>query len=628
MQVLVIGNIYEMMDTQHQSNSELAKIDAKHLSQKAIYWETEFGPPTIAIVGKELMSLTLDSLPKAIKNSLPREIITVNDCFQPTRSLIENIGEWNRLLKALNTGDRYVHIAAYWYSPFILKLASKLRNEGFIVTTEFPVELEEVGSSLIQNLKDKVNFHRWLTRKGFALLRPYTTVANSLKEVANFLTTMGPDSPWVLKSADSVGGAGVFKLISEEEMDENWLLQRMEPLPGYYSFNEPPFLIEQDVSKGDHVLFPTADFFVALNGTVCENIHTSLQRIAEGRYYTGYESNAGRIPSTDVEKIEQHTRNIARSLAKEGYRGWGNLDYAIRDGEIFLLEFNPRRSALLDGISVQRRLGGGGTYHVLMEDYLPAQETTNFKSEFYIILLDAFQGSQWNWLGAILLLDSDEERENLLSQTNLRTIAEGPPLELTSQKGRSNKPHHSHGSVIIREMEFHDIEEVHALAKGACAPTKDSIQSHLTGCWTKEQYRFALHNKRDVSVSVAESIDGTIIGVFSALKFQSIQRLYPLWGYGDKMLTEVWNIHQQRPFLYWEDHMVVDPAHRRKGIAVQMRKHCLLDSQNSTKQSGMGAVLREPSWNIASEATIRGLGGEFQKFSESSGKKWSIYGIM
>ena len=626
MHVLAIGNIYEMMDSQHYSTSELAKVDAMHLSQKSIYWETEFGPPTIAVVGKKPKSITMDSLPQAIKSSLPREILTVSDCFQPTRSLVENIHDWTRLLEALIIGENSVHIVAYWYSPYIPRLATKLRNEGFVVTTEFPVELEQTGPSLIHHLKDKVMFHQWLLGRGFTALRPYTYEAESLQEVANFLETMGPDSVWVLKSADSVGGAGVFKLVSEEKMDEDWLLQRMQPLPGYSSFHEPPFLIEQDVSKGEHVLFPTADFFVGRDGTVDENVYTSIQRIADGRYYTGFETHAGRIPKSDIEQIEFHTQSIARELAKEGFRGWGNLDFATRDGDIFLLEFNPRRSALLDGINVRRLLGGKDIGQVLMEDYLPAEDIIKFNSESCFVLLDAYHGSQWNWLGAILMINSEEQREGLLYQTNLLTTSDRRPVDIERQMPSPNKSNQSFIDITIREMAFHDLDEVQALAQASCVPEEDSPQSHLTGCWTKEQYRFGLHNKGDVSLSVAESNDGAIIGVFAAFKFQSIQRLYPIWTYGETMLSEVLELHEQRPFTYWEDHMVVHPAHRRKGIAANMLKHCLHRGHDTSVESGMGAVLSEPYRNVASEQMLLERGGEFQKFSEGCGRVWSLYG--
>ena len=627
-QVITIGNMYEMMHPSHYEESELAVVDAQHLSQKALYWMTEQGSPTIAIVGKMLNPTTIDSLPNQIKNILPTETIIVSDCFRPTKSLIENEADWNQLINALEGGSSIVHIAAYWFSQYIPILAEKLRALGFKVTTEYPHDMEDEAPKLIHFLNNKVSFHEWLLEQGLEAIRPYTFIATNLDEVVTFLQSMGPDSRWVLKSADSIGGAGVFKLLSEEKMNVEWLRERMTSLPGYSAFSTPPFLIEQDVSLGHNICFPTADFFIHPNGTVGEEIHISIQRIADVRYYMGFETNGNRIPSETIAQIRDQVMTTASKLSAEGYRGWGNFDFAIRDQSIYFLEFNPRRSALLDGLNLKNHLPGGHHHIYLMEDYMEDEEIPTLNSLDCLTVLDAFSDSTWNWSGTMISASSKNDLKTILQSVQLPMMCSDVTTNLTLSHAPLDTPTIEHGGVTIRCMCFSDIEGVHHLSMNSRKSQKVTHpqSGYLAGSWSKEQYRFALHNSEDVRISVAESEDGSIVGVFSALRLESIERLYPLWTYGDDMLNDVLTIHEHHPFSLWEDHMTVSPPYRRRGIASHLREHCISTNIESIPESGMGAVLRHPVRNTASEQMLIRNGLELLTETNGAGRLWMIYG--
>lgn len=627
-QVITIGNMYEMMHPSYYNDSELAKIDAQHLSQKALYWLTEQGPPTITIVGKTLKPTTIESLPSQIRDILPGETIIATDCFKPTKSLIENEADWNELIKALEDGTNTIHIAAYWFSEYIPILAEKLRMLGFKVTTEYSQDMEAKAPKLIHFLNNKVSFHEWLVEQGLGVICPYTFIAEDLDEVATFLQSMGPDSRWMLKSAYSVGGAGVFRLLSEEKMNVEWLQERMTSLPGYSAFPTPPFLVEQDVSLGKDICFPTADFFIHLDGTIGDEISISIQRIADGRYYMGFETNGGRIPADTITEIRNQVTNIASKLSAEGYRGWGNFDFAIRDQSIFFLEFNPRRSALLDGLNLKNRLLGRHNHICFMEDYMEGENITSESFGDYITILDAFSDSTWDWSGIISMAPSNNDFETTLQSFNLPMMCDDITTNSTFPKNPSHTHTIEHGGVTIRCMRFSDIEDVYHL----CMNSRKSLESldiqsgYLAGAWSREQYRFALHNAEDVKISVAESDEGSIVGVFSALRFDSIERLYPLWTYGDEMLTVIQSMQIDNPRSLWGDHMAVSPNYRRRGIATQLRLYCLSTNSEEDSKSEMGVVLRSPDSNTASEELLLRNGLEYLGFVNGVGKHWMIIG--
>jgi hypothetical protein len=409
-QVISIGNAFEILyakPTPLSHLSELARADERHFSQKSTYWRTRHGDPSIVICTDPPSDEILSRI--FIDRARPDFICPIRQTSSICADLCSNRETFSRLVSLLRR-DRPVHVAPYIYTPGVKKIASLLQALGFHL-----VDSEDI-SGLVNNLCNKIFAHENIFKSVDTLRRhrPRCLVARSdsqLAKAANILFDEGVPEI-AIKSARAVGGSGVFFLPSERRDLLTTSLPELLTGRGQNDVERSaPYLIEERVSAD---LSPTVDIDVTAKKVSIEGI--ALQRLFDNRYYNGFYHSVAMQQEWWFELVEYLASLIGRQLASCGYVGPANIDFVISnsDRSVTLIELNPRRSALVDGFSLWRRLAGDGSTSVSVVDYLNL--STDLLSsgppplDGVLPILDGGLRSNYHWVG--LLAEGDEIRDS------------------------------------------------------------------------------------------------------------------------------------------------------------------------------------------------------------------------
>lgn len=422
-QVITIGNAFELVHRRVQpylSLSELSRVDERHFGQKASYWSTRYGEPDIVICSTRPSQMILDVT--HYKRPLPVFVEPTRQTSSICEDLLADPLAISRLLAALDRNKK-LYLAPYVHTAQFERLASLLLDSGYSLIDY------RSQADLVRVLWNKVYAQHLVFESVDRLLkhRPMCSVAHSTDELnAAFesFTSNGVQKV-VVKSASAVGGAGVFFV------ELNTAGMKHSPVLVKSGQNEAdlsgPFLVEERVQCDAS---PTVDIEVTSTGEV-EIIGIALQRLYDGRYYTGFYSSTEFQQRWWFNQIETLARVVGYKLADLGYLGAANIDFVISNAghSITLVEVNPRRSALIDGLSLcKSQTNSRVGWSVSAADYVNiAERFDGFQRTFsgaenedprpnVIPVCDGGFDSSFRWVGLLAIGDDLRDSEELLDE--------------------------------------------------------------------------------------------------------------------------------------------------------------------------------------------------------------------
>ena len=200
-----------------------------------------------------------------------------------------------------------------------LKLAPALEKAGIPILGTPPSAIDEA--------EDRERFAALINRLG--LKQPANGTARSLEEALKVAEEVG--YPVLLRPSNVLGGRGMEVVDSPRQL-ETYIQTAVDVSEG------APVLVDQYLRDAIEV-----DVDALADG---ETVYVAgvLQHIEEAGVHSG--DSACSLPpytlSGDIiAEIERQTDALARAL---GVRGLMNVQYAVKDGEVYLIEVNPRAS--------------------------------------------------------------------------------------------------------------------------------------------------------------------------------------------------------------------------------------------------------------------------------------------
>ena len=207
-----------------------------------------------------------------------------------------------------------------------LKLADALTKIG--------AKISGTPSAVIDLAEDREQFSDFVNRYG--LKQPANGLARTKEESYVIAERLG--YPVLVRPSFVLGGRGMRIVYSEDELRQYMDL-------AISVSNEAPVLIDKFLDQAIEL-----DVDCISDGEEVY-IGSVMQHIEEAGIHSG--DSACSLPPVNlsdemVQKVEQQTKTIALGL---GVRGLMNVQYAIYEGEIYLIEVNPRASRTVPFVS-------------------------------------------------------------------------------------------------------------------------------------------------------------------------------------------------------------------------------------------------------------------------------------
>ena len=207
-----------------------------------------------------------------------------------------------------------------------LKLADGLNKIG--------AKIAGTPSSVIDLAEDREQFSDFVIKNG--LKQPANGLARTKEESYVIAEKLG--YPVLVRPSFVLGGRGMRIVYSENELKEYMDL-------AISVSNEAPVLVDKFLDQAIEL-----DVDAICDG-VDVYIGSVMQHIEEAGIHSG--DSACSLPPVNlskemIEKVEQQTKTIALGL---GVRGLMNVQYAIYQNEIYLIEVNPRASRTVPFVS-------------------------------------------------------------------------------------------------------------------------------------------------------------------------------------------------------------------------------------------------------------------------------------
>ena len=230
----------------------------------------------------------------------------------------------------------------------VLQIYEKEKPEGMIVQFggQTPLniarELEEAGVNIlgtspasIDFAEDREQFRELMTKLGIP--QPESGIAHSIEEARNIALQIG--YPLMVRPSYVLGGRGMEIVYDEESLD-SYVKSAVEEVSP-----EHPILIDRFL---EHAIEAEVD---ALTDGKETFVAAVMEHIEEAGIHSG--DSACSIPAiniTDEELavIEKYTAEIARELKVIGLM---NIQYALADGKVYIIEANPRASRTVPLVS-------------------------------------------------------------------------------------------------------------------------------------------------------------------------------------------------------------------------------------------------------------------------------------
>ena len=207
-----------------------------------------------------------------------------------------------------------------------LKLARALEAQGVSIIGTTP--------DAIDRAEDRERFQKMIEK--LDLLQPLNATARSVDEAVVLAESIG--YPLVVRPSYVLGGRAMEIVYKEDELRHYMLtaVNASEDSPVLLDFFLPN-AIEMDVdavSDGDHVV-----------------IGAIMQHIEQAGIHSG-DSACSLPPYSLSHEIQDKMRDICKKMARElGVIGLMNVQLALQDGEIYVIEVNPRASRTVPFVS-------------------------------------------------------------------------------------------------------------------------------------------------------------------------------------------------------------------------------------------------------------------------------------
>ncbi len=207
-----------------------------------------------------------------------------------------------------------------------LKLAEGLTKIG--------AKISGTSAAIIALAEDREQFANFVNQHG--LKQPANGLARKKEEAAPIAQALG--YPVLVRPSFVLGGRGMKIVYSEAELNEYMAL-------AISVSNEAPVLIDKFLDQAVEL-----DVDCISDGKEVY-IGSVMQHIEEAGIHSG--DSACSLPPVNlteemIKKVEQQTKTIALGL---GVVGLMNVQYAIYEGEIYLIEVNPRASRTVPFVS-------------------------------------------------------------------------------------------------------------------------------------------------------------------------------------------------------------------------------------------------------------------------------------
>jgi len=207
-----------------------------------------------------------------------------------------------------------------------LNLAARLEKAGVPI----------IGTSVasIALAEDRKKFKKLLHSLG--LRQPANDTANSAKEAVSKAEKIG--YPVVVRPSYVLGGRAM-KIVYDKQALEAFMEEAVEVSPGH------PVLLDKFLQNAIEV---DVDALGDGKDVVIGGI---MEHIEEAGIHSGDSACAlppHTIPETVVDDIRQQTKKLARALKIKGLM---NIQYAVKESDVFILEVNPRASRTVPFVS-------------------------------------------------------------------------------------------------------------------------------------------------------------------------------------------------------------------------------------------------------------------------------------
>ncbi|MFV0644266.1 MAG: carbamoyl-phosphate synthase large subunit, partial [Sphingomonadaceae bacterium] len=223
------------------------------------------------------------------------------------------------ILRVEMTNGELVGVIVQFGGQTPLKLAQALEDEGIPILGTSP--------DAIDLAEDRERFAKLVNRLG--LKQPANGIARSRDEAAAVARTIG--YPVLLRPSYVLGGRAMEIVDSEAQLD-NYIATAVNVS------GESPVLIDQYLRDAVE-----CDVDALCDGEQVV-IAGVMQHIEEAGVHSGDSACTlppYSLPSDIVEEMERQAESLAMAL---GVRGLMNVQFAVKDGEVYLIEVNPRAS--------------------------------------------------------------------------------------------------------------------------------------------------------------------------------------------------------------------------------------------------------------------------------------------
>lgn len=207
-----------------------------------------------------------------------------------------------------------------------LNLASELEQNG--------VRILGTSPSVIDLAEDRDQFRAMMEKLGIPM--PESGMATTVEEALDIAAQIG--YPVMVRPSYVLGGRGMEVVYDDESMEE-YMNAAVGVTP------DRPILIDRFLN---HALECEAD-------AISDGTHAFVPAVMEHIELAGIHSGDSaciipsvHIPEESVETIKEYTRKIAEEMHVKGLM---NMQYAIENGKVFVLEANPRASRTVPLVS-------------------------------------------------------------------------------------------------------------------------------------------------------------------------------------------------------------------------------------------------------------------------------------